>query len=314
MKKKLFLALLSAILIFPIVSAHSQQKDKDDDDDDDRPVFRPPSLKPGEKPADFDFSCPYRKGYQHPAKFSGFTVQLLPGTKAPAERCRATIASAKGTVTTAAADWALTVDKISGADVNGDGQADLVIDAYSGGERCCFTYTIVGLGTAPKVIRKIESRSALIFEKQTDGSVLIHGPDSTLDYFLVPHPMAVVPQVFMKMHGDNLENVSSQFQAQYDRLIEEAREQLTSADLEKFRQSRYNDKMFTDQLPTMRRVLTIVVNYLYSGREEQAWKALEELWPASDQGRVKGLILERRGRGLLKQINGANAIAASDGA
>src|SRR5258708_2977873 len=138
MKKKLFLALLSAILIFPIVSAHSQQKDKDDDDDDDRPVFRPQSLKQGEKPADFDFSCPYRKGYQHPAKFSGFTIQLLPGTKAPAERCRATITSAKGTVTTAAADWALTVDKISGADVNGDGHPSLLIPPYSATQRSCF--------------------------------------------------------------------------------------------------------------------------------------------------------------------------------
>ena len=57
----------------------------------------------------------------------------------------------------------------------------------------------------------------------------------------------------------------------------------------------------------MRRVLTIVLNYLYSGREEQAWKALEELWPASDQGRVKGLILERRGRGLLAQLNAPSA-------
>jgi hypothetical protein len=303
MKKKLFLTLISAILIFPLVLAHGQ--DKDDDDDDDRPVMRPPALKPGEKPADADFSCPYVKGYQHPERFTGFTLRLLPGTKTPTDRCRATITSAKGRVTTAARDWALTVDKISGTDINGDGKAELVIHGYSGGERCCFTYTIVSLGGTARVVRKIESHSPLTFEKQADGTVLIRGVDSSLDYFLVPHPLAVIPQVVLKMQGDNLVDVSAQFQGQYDRLIEEARGQLTSADLEKFRQSRYNDKLFTDQLPTVRRVLTIVVNYLYSGREDKAWQALDELWPASDENRVKGLILERRGRGLLAQLNGS---------
>jgi hypothetical protein len=304
MKKKLLLVLMSATLILPLVSAYAQDKD---DDDDDRPVMRPPTLRPGEKPADADFNCPYRKGYQRPQRFSGFTLRLAPGAKTPADRCHATITSPKGTATAAAADWALTVDKISGADVNGDGQPEIVIAGYSGGERCCFSYTVVGLGNAARVIRKIESRSALSFEKHADGSVLIHGPDSTMDYFLVPHPMAVIPEVFLKMQGDNLVDVSSQFRPEYDRLIDAARTQLTSADLEKFKQSRYNDKMFTDQLPTMRGVLTIVLNYLYSGREQEGWKALEELWPASDQGRVKALILERRGRGLLKQLSASNS-------
>jgi hypothetical protein len=125
--------------------------------------------------------------------------------------------------------------------------------------------------------------------------------------------MAVIPQVYLKMQGDALQDVSAQFQPQYDKLIDDAKSQLTSADLEKFRHSRYNDKMFTDQLPTVRRVLTIVVNYLYSGREEQAWKALDELWPASDEGRVKNLILERRARGLLKQLNEPSAgVVASE--
>jgi len=29
---------------------------------------------------------------------------------------------------------------------------------------------------------------------------------------------------------------------------------------------------------TVKRVLTIVLNYLYSGREPQAWQALDEMW------------------------------------
>jgi hypothetical protein len=48
-------------------------------------------------------------------------------------------------------------------------------------------------------------------------------------------------------------------------------------------------------------VLAIVLGYLYSGREEQAWKALDEMWPSADKNRVRSLILERRKRGLMAQ-------------
>jgi hypothetical protein len=47
-------------------------------------------------------------------------------------------------------------------------------------------------------------------------------------------------------------------------------------------------------------VLTIVLAYLYSGREDQAWKALEEMWPRFDQQRIRKLIVETRAKGLLR--------------
>lgn len=303
MRYRLRVLILSAILVFPLLSAQAQDKD---DDDDDRPAFHPHVLRPGEKPGDADFSCPYAKDYQRPDRLDGFSVRLRAGTKTPTDRCRAVVTAAGGGAITVARDWALKVETISGEDVNSDGTPDLVIAGYSGGEHCCFTYTIVSLQKAPRTIRKISSRSALAFEKQSNGTVLIRGAESSLDYFLVPHPMAVVPQIFLKMRGDDLIDVSDQFQPQYDKLIDQARSELTAADIEKFRASRYNDKMFTDQLATVRRVLTIVLNYLYSGREEQGWQALSDLWPVSDQNRVKNLILQRRGRGLWAQLNPPN--------
>ena len=211
-KKNLFLAFLTAILVFPLL-AHGQTKHRPDkdDDDDDRPVFRPPALRPGEKPLDADFTCPYVKGFEHPERFNGYTLRLNRGTKTPTDRCRAVVTSTAGKRLIAARDWALKVDKISGTDINGDDKPELVIDGYSGGERCCFTYTVVKLGASAQVLRSIASNSALNFEKQDDGSVLIKGVDSSMDYFVVPHPMAVVPQVFLKMKGDTLEDVSAQF-------------------------------------------------------------------------------------------------------
>jgi hypothetical protein len=60
--------------------------------------------------------------------------------------------------------------------------------------------------------------------------------------------------------------------------------------------------MLIDQLPTVKKVLMMVLNYLYSGREDRAWQALGEMWPPADVERVKKLILERRSRGLLSQV------------
>lgn len=308
MNKRLFPAFLGVLLIFSVVAAHAQKRDRDDDDDDDHPALRPPALRPGEKTPDAAFSCPYARSYERPERLDGFTIRLRHGSKTPTDRCRAVITSPKGTVTAAAKDWSLTIDKISGADINGDGKPELVIAGYSGGEHCCFTYTVIGLGRTPQLIRKIQSRSHLDFEKQKDGTILIEGDESSLDYFLVPHPMAVVPKVFLKMQGDQLVDVSDQFRSEYDKLIDQARSQLTPADLERFRGSRYNDKMFTDQLPTVRNVLIIVLNYLYSGREEQGWKALDDFWPASDRNRVRNLIMQRRGRGLLAQLNASDSL------
>lgn len=303
--KRLTLAVLAAFLtIFtiPIVSAQNQNTK----DSSAGNKSAPSGLRLNEKAADMDFACPYHKGYERPARYGAFTVRLLRGPKPEADRCHATLTSSTGTAKTVAKDWALKVDKISGADINGDGKPELVIDGYSGGERCCFTYTVVGLVGGGSVIRTMKSGAPLTFEKQEDGTVLIRGTETSLDYFLVPHSMAVVPQVLLKMRGDSLVDVGAEFQPRYDKLIEEARSGLSEADISRFRQSRYNDKLFTDQLPTVRRVLTIVLNYLYSGREDEAWRSLQELWPASDQGRVKALILQRRERGLLNQINQGN--------
>jgi hypothetical protein len=302
----LFAALVFPALIFPTL-AHAQ---RDDDDDDDRPVARP-ALKPGEKPLDADFICPYTKDYQRPQQFGRFTLRMTVHPKTPEARCQATITSSKSH-TAIVSDWALTVNPISGARVDHDGDPDVVIEGYSGGERCCFNYSVIALSEPPRVLRKIETRSPLTFEKQPDGNVVIRGADVSFDYFIIPHFAAVIPQVYLKLDGTRLLDDGAQFQAQYDKQIEEARGQLTQADLDKFRQSNYHQKMFTDQIPTVHRVLTIVLNYLYSGREAQAWQTLDEMWPASDRERVKNLILERRGRGLLSQLNtGSNASTAA---
>jgi hypothetical protein len=120
------------------------------------------------------------------------------------------------------------VDKVSGTDINGDGKPELVLDGYSGGARCRYTYTILSLGRTQQVLRNIHSQAPMFFEKQPDGATLVRAADSVFDYFVVPHSEAVIPHLILQMEGKRLVDISSQFYKQYDAEIEQARQPLSN--------------------------------------------------------------------------------------
>lgn len=315
MKNRLFFLLFCFAFAFSIV-ARAQDADGDDDDDMIRPTH-PAVMKPTDKPAGASFACPYERNFQVAHQMGTYKLRLLPAKKDKDDdkdkdkddkdsdgdpRCRAVLLERYGKKVNIATDWALTVDPISGTDVNGDGKPEIVLDGYSGGLHCCYTTYIISLDRKPQLLHLFSNQSPVKFEKQPDGRVLIYAADGVFDYFIVPHEQAVVPKVVLQMKGDQLVDVSSQFPEIYDQQIEKAQSELTPEALASFRNADYHVKLFTDQFPTAQRVLTIVLNYIYSGREEKAWQALNDDWPKADAGRIKSLILERRNRGLLANL------------
>lgn len=308
MKNRLLLLLLSLVVALSVMA---RAQDDDDDDAPNRPP-RPPVMKPTEKPAGVAFACPYEKGFQKPQKIGAFTLRILPTVQDKDDkddkdqdgdpRCRAVLTPTSGKRVTIAYEWALTVDPISGADLNGDGKPELVLEGYSGGLHCCYTYAIVSLGPTPQVLHAFQNTAPVKFEKQSDGSVLIRAADGVFDYFLIPHTDAVIPQLVLKLEGNDLVDVSANYPEVYDKDIAHARGLLAADEIERFRKSNFHDKLYTDQIPTVHKVLTIVLDYVYSGREEKAWQALDELWPPSDAARIKSLITERRHRGMLSNL------------
>lgn len=256
--------------------------------------------------ADFSPDCPTSQHYQQPHRFGGYVVQLLPGPAPRGNervefRCLGTVIPPQGTRKVVAKDWVLSLDSISGIDVNGDGKPDVVLAGHTSGAHCCYEYSIVSLSKPPKLLRQIRTPLPAVFQSSPTG-VEIHLREAAFQYFMLPPDQAVTPLVVVRLEGTKLTDISSQRQQEYDEQISTARSELSPSELQKFRQSRYNDKLFTDQLPAVKRVLTIVLSYLYSGRETQAWQALEEMWPTSDQARIKAVILERRSQGLLNDL------------
>jgi hypothetical protein len=245
------------------------------------------------------FECPSSPDFRRVHQIAGYQVRMLPGPKDSPYRCRGTVTPPKGPRVTMAEEWAMSLDPVSGSDINGDGIPEVVFDGFSGGGTCCYIYWIVSLEKKPRIVRTIRNQVPLVFRKRSDGGIEIRTGEGSFDLFFLPQADAVIPQLVLRLEGSQLTDISSDYQEEYDRQIAEARSELTASDLEKFRASRYGQKMFIDQLPTVKRVLTIVLDYLYSGREPQAWQSLDEMWPPSDKERVRGLILERRARGLV---------------
>jgi hypothetical protein len=309
MKNRFLCTFLSLVVVLSVVAC---AQDKDDDDDDQMLPAHAPVMRPTEKPAGTIFDCPYEKDFQRPHKIGAYTLRILPTIKEKKDkdnqdqgaeaRCRAVLTSASGKRITIAYEWALSVDPISGTDLNGDGKPEIVLSGYSGGLHCCYVYEIVSLGRTPQVLHTFKNPVPISFEKQPDSTALIRAVDGVFDYFLVPHTDAVIPQLVLKPEGNSLVDVSAQYPELYDKEIEQAGSQLTPEELEKFRKSDFRAQLFTDQIPTVHKVLTIVLNYVYSGREDKAWQTLDQLWPPNDVSRVKSLIAERRHRGLLANL------------
>jgi hypothetical protein len=114
-------------------------------------------------------------------------------------------------------------------------------------------------------------------------------------------------------------DVSSEFQPYFDQKIADERAKLNPQDLGDFKGS--DGKLAAmgaapvAQLPHLRsvkvKVLEIVWSYLYSGREQEAWRTLAEMWPAPDIDRIRAALLNARARGIRSQVDGVSNAASA---
>jgi len=145
----------------------------------------------------------------------------LPGKPSPAQGLRVTVAK----------EFALSIDEISGNDINGGGTPDVVFDAFTGGEQCCYLYWIVSLRRSLKLFVKFATRCRL--SSATPGRRHeIRTGEGSFDLFFLPHSASVLPQLCFVLTGST-GDISSEYREEYDQQIAKARSELSAADLEK---------------------------------------------------------------------------------
>jgi hypothetical protein len=210
--------------------------------------------------------------------------------------CRAYLVDRSGNETLLLEDSEVSIYQGTGEDVFGDGNPSLILEGYSGGEHCCYTYEIASLGEKPVILPPIKNQAPFFFFKDpASGQFRIMTSDGAFASFEgLCQACTPFPRVVLQMEAAGLRDVSPQFVEQYDSEIALARAKIAEGDIGKFLVADFQD--------ARKVVLEIVFAYLYSGREGEAWRALDEMWPAGDRERIKKLILQTKARGILSTL------------
>ena len=227
-----------------------------------------------------------------------YIVRLVsaPDAETHESLCRAYLVRGSGKETLLLKDWGVSIHQGTGEDVFGDGNPSLILEGYSGGAHCCYTYRIASLAEKPVILPAIENQTPFFFFKDpASGEFRIMTSDGAFDYFDgLCHACTPFPRVVLKVEAGGLRDVSSQFVDQYDSQIAVARARIADGDIERF--------LITDFQDAKTVILEIVLAYLYSGRPTEAWRTLDAMWPAGDRERIRKLILKTRAEGILSKL------------
>lgn len=179
-------------------------------------------------------------------------------------------------------------------------------------------YEIYSLQTPPQLLREVTGGDFYsAADTDLDGRIEIWANDAgAVNGFenLPLNALDFAPTVVLRFEQQRLIDVSSEFQSHFDRQIAMVRAQLDAQQLSEFKHS---DGKLSPVLPLsldeLRRartakikVLEIVWGYLYSGREQDAWNALADMWPVADFDRIRTSMLNARAHGIRSEVDGVS--------
>jgi hypothetical protein len=183
------------------------------------------------------------------------------------------------------------IDPITGKDLNGDGAPDAVVVDDSGSVHYNdYIYSIISLGQKPGPIQQVEG-IAHFMDLNGDGKMEIIVADSLLGLHGLSTPDSPSALLVLRLQGSTLEEVGAEFTNFYDDEIKEDLADLKKSNITVAREPNEQNK-----------VLSIVLDYLYSGRSQQARSVLDQFWPADDRESVRKDIVEEYCGGYRKRL------------
>ncbi len=236
-------------------------------------------------------------------KIHGFKIQIAPypdKSNPDLDECEAEIYDPRGDVIFSEHHWGFAI-LLAGVNVNGDGIPDVVLEAFSGGMHCCWTYYFFSLGPRPGLLLKFENnRDASFFWGKKPGQIYMEIQDGAFDYFDgLCHGCTTLPVVFLRLEGTRLVDISLEHRDVYDDMIVYNRKALKALDVNRVVSMKQKPTESPEVNETVWNILMIVLSYFYSGREEQARRELHAMWPEFDRERMWKLIHETRRDGIL---------------
>jgi hypothetical protein len=213
-------------------------------------------------------------------------------------------------------------DEVSQLDVDGFdfdlgvGGPVVAFQLRKSGSDCCMAYQVYPLEKPPHLLRTLTGgRFFSASDTDLDGRVEIWTEDATaVSGFdnLSLSELDFAPTLVLRFVRGKLLDASSEFQDYFDGQIAKIKADLHSQDLQDFESSdgklTSSPSISAERMHRLRtakaKVLEIVWSYLYSGREEQALRSLNEMWPPGDTSRIRAEILNARAHGIRAQTEG----------
>jgi hypothetical protein len=182
----------------------------------------------------------------------------------------------------------------------------------------CMTYQIYSLQEPSRLLRTITGGDFFsAADTDLDGRVEIWSHDAAavagFETFVLGE-LDTPPTIVLRFEHGRLLDVSSEFQTHFDSEIAKIREKLDQQALLEFKSSNgaltpptaFSDEYLHRVRHVKARVLEIVWSYLYSGREQEAWHSLAEMWPAADVERIRTAVLDARSHGIRTEVDGVS--------
>jgi len=202
----------------------------------------------------------------------------------------------------------------------GDGIPVAAFQIKKSDSGCCVDYDLYSLQKPPRLLRTIRGGGFFCAaDMDLDGSVEIWTNDAaTLNGFenLTLGELDSAPTVVLRFAHGQLVDVGAEFQLYFDDEIARIRAGIGAQDLEGFKNSdgrlaEMPTPTSAERLHRLRvakiKVLEIVWAYLYSGREQDAWRSLVVMWPPADIDRIRVALLNSWAHGIHGQAAGTSA-------
>jgi hypothetical protein len=201
----------------------------------------------------------------------------------------------------------------------GDGVPAAAFQFKKSDEDCCMEYRIYSLEKPPRLLRTVTGGDFYsASDVDLDGRIEIWTHDAAAaNGFeeLGLSEMDFPPTVVLRLEHGQFMDVSSEFQSYFDGEIAKIKAELLPQDREAFKASAAkltaDSPNSAERLHRLRlikiKVLEIVWAYLYSGRDDEGWRSLAELWPTSDLDRIRSSLLQARTQGIRHEANGVSA-------